>query len=143
MKQAITGFLLAVITTAILATAFSTQFVLAGITRFGAEVGVMERLEMTVTDVISMGPVYAILIAIGFLIAFSIAALTLKLLPAWRIGVYMGAGAAALLAILFGAEQVFFGNALISGAKDTMGITAQAIAGGVGGYLFAKLTVKG
>lgn len=142
MKRVIIGFILAVAATAILATAFSTQFVLAGLSRFGTEIDMGMRLEMTLQDIAGMGPVYGILIALGFLIAFGVAALTLRLLPAWRAGVYMAAGAGALCAILLGAEQAFFGNQIISGARDTAGIIAQAVAGGVGGWLFARLTVK-
>ncbi|MGB0919696.1 MAG: hypothetical protein ACPG06_10295 [Alphaproteobacteria bacterium] len=136
------GFIVSVLVTAILATALSAQMVISGLVRAGAEIDFGTSLTFTAEDVVSMGPVYAILIAIGLLIAFSVSALTLRLIPAPRAGVYIAAGAAALLAILLGAEQAFFGNQIISGARDTTGIAAQAIAGGMGGWLFARLTAK-
>jgi len=45
-----------------------------------------------------------------------------------------------MFVMLWAMEQVFFGVPIVAGARDGFGLILQMLAGGVGGFIFAKLT---
>lgn len=142
-RKAIFGrFIIAVIATAILATAMSTQFVLNGLISVGAEVPLADRIDMTLFDLIGMGPLFLVFILIGLGIAFIAAKLTGKILPFNRTLIHIVAGMVAIFVMLVAMEQVFFGVPLIAGARSMGGLLAQVLVGGLGGYLYATMTTQ-
>ena len=119
----------------------SSQFVIAAHEAvFDIEVTGAERLSMTLFDVANMWLYFAI-IAIGFLIAFPIAAGLKRLLPGLAGIAYPLAGAAAIGTAL-GLMLTLLGIVPISGARSTLGFAAQMLAGGVGGYVFALTATR-
>ena len=118
----------------------SSQFVLSHhMEVFDVAVTSSERLAMTLYDVTHMWLYFAIIV-IGFLIAFPIASLLKGLLPGLAGIAYPLAGAAAIGAAL-GLMFMAFGIVPISGARSSLGFAFQLLAGGIGGYVFARLAV--
>jgi len=133
-------FLLTVVLTAILATAMSTQFVLSGLISVGASVPLADRIDMTLFDIVGMGPLYAVFILIGLGIAFFVASWAARATSFNRMLVFTVAGMITMLVMLVAMEQVFFGVPLIPGARSVSGLIAQVLVGGLAGYLYARLT---
>ena len=134
------GWILAVIVTGIAATITSAQFVVAALADIGAVVPLGQRLALTGNDLIGLMPLYLIFIAFGFLIAFLIAALLLRFVPLPRAAVNIVAGMTAMGVMLWAMEQVFFGVPIIAGARTAAGFTGQVLCGGLGGYVFARMS---
>lgn len=134
------AFAAAVLVMTVLGSLAQTQFVIAALKRTGAPVGWGERLAMSGADLIGFAPLYAALIAIGFLIAFAAAALVLRLVALPRTQIYGLAGAACVALMLVLMREVFFGIPLLAGAREPLGFAAQAGAGLIAGVVFALLT---
>lgn len=128
------GAMLAAVLAAYLAGSLAnSQFVIAA---HDAPVSFADRFNMTIFDLSNMY-LYAAVILIGFCIAFAIAAALKKLLPRLARYAYPIAGAAAL-AVILGAMYILFQTVPISGARSPGGFISQVIAGGIGGWIFAK-----
>lgn len=135
----ILAFLAAVLVTAAVAAAASTQFVLAGLSQLGVEIGIGDRLTMTAHDVVGMGATYLPIVGVGFLLAFGVAALVIRyLLPGWSLLGYTLAGFTAILAIILIMIEAF-GLVPIAGARSVAGMFTQCLAGALGGYVFARI----
>ncbi len=120
--------------TYILAVVVNSQFVMNA---HNVPISLGDRLNMTAFDVSNMG-LYFVIILIALLLGFLIAALVKRLLPGLSRFAYPVAGAAAIAATL-GAMYLVFQTVPISGARSTLGFLSQVIAGGFGGWIFAKL----
>ena len=134
------AFILSALIAAVLASLFSTQFVIAGLAKAGGNVGMGERLSMTIYDIINMGPMYAIFIFLGLLVAFLVAGLLAHLAKGRRTLIYIVAGGMCFIVMLYLMKAVFFGVPIIGGARSVLGLAFQALAGGIAGYVFARLT---
>ncbi|MCF6220392.1 MAG: hypothetical protein L3J65_04705 [Robiginitomaculum sp.] len=133
-------FILSVLIATLLATLFSTQFVIAGLEGVGAKVGLGDRLDMTLYDLGHLGLLYGIFIFIGLLIAFTAAGLVHHFAKTKRPLIYVVAGMACFVVMLYLMQAVFFGVPIIAGARSGLGLTFQALAGGLAGYVFARMT---
>lgn len=133
-------YALAVAAMAVLGAAVQSAFVLASLSDVGAEIGAGAALAMMGADIVGLGPLYGVFIAIGFLIAFLVAALAGRWLPAPRTLVFIAAGAVCMAVMLTAMREVFFDVQLIAGARSLPGFLAQAAVGGACGALFAALT---
>ena len=142
LKNYLGPFLLSVITTALLACFFQTQNVLSGLKQVGADVGFSDRVAQTFFDIKSLGPLYAVFISIAFLIAFLAAGLFSMLAPKLSKYIFAGAGAVAMIVMLFAMKAAFFDVHIIAGARDLFGQILQMLAGALGGLLFYKLRRK-
>ena len=123
-------FIAAVVATCVLASLFSTQFVLAGLQGIGipipfADLGILKALVP--------------LAGIALLIAFLIAGLAVAKIGGNRNAWFAVGGFAAMVALLM-IIKAALGVMPVSGARSIAGILFQGIAGGVGGVLFAYLT---
>ena len=136
--KAIAAYLLAVVATTLLGSILATQFVLAELATMQVEVPLTLRLETTVHDVIGMSPTYAPIVAGALLVAFLVAALLTYFVPLPRRRWYLVGGFVGIIAALLLVKAVL-GGTPISGAKDSLGLIAQGIAGLFGGWIFAKL----
>jgi len=134
------GFLLSIIIAALTASLLSTQFVVAGLEQAGAQIDWGTRIDMTLYDLGHMGSLYGGIIFLGFGIAFPAAALVHHFAKTKRTFIYVVAGMTSFLVILYLLQTVFFGVQIVAGARTTLGIAVQALTGGLGGYVFAKLT---
>ena len=131
------AWLVAVGVAYIFASTFSTQFVLAtnvGNVPFGM------RVASTLRD-IQGTTLYAIVIALGFLVAFIIASLLKAVLPFLSAVAYPIAGGAAIATAL-GLMFLQFGQVPVSGAVYMPGFIFQIVAGAIGGLAFEMLRPK-
>jgi hypothetical protein len=132
------AFLAAIVTADVLACIGSTQFVLAGLTNMGMDVSIAVRFSATIHDVVGMAPPYAVVIAVAFLLAFAFSALLLRWIPGSRVLWYSASGTVAIIAALLIVEFQL-GGMLVGGARTPMGLAVQGLAGGLGGWVFARL----
>ena len=135
------GFVLAVVATSVLGAVAHSQFIAAAVARLGHPVPLGDRLSWAGHDAVGMFSTYAPIIAIGFLIAFLIAALVVRRLPHLRNIGYTLAGAVAIVAALVVMKQVLDVTGIAS-ARSALGIVAQGIAGAVGGWVFAMTSAE-
>lgn len=134
------GWLAAVITCTVLASFVSTQRVIGSLNEAGTSIGLGERLSMASYDIIHFGTLYGIFILLAFLIAFSVGGLLFKKIRYGRGIIYVVAGSVAMLVMLLLMQSVFFGVPIVGGARTGIGLALQMLAGGVGGYIFHRLT---
>ena len=135
----VVSWLAAVITTTVLGVIFQTQNIITRLEGVGADISVGERLSMTAYDVMRLGSLYGIFIALALIIAFLAGGLVFRFAKFGRPVIYVVAGAIAMLVMLFSMREVFFGVPLIAGARSGIEIAMQMLAGGVGGYVFARV----
>jgi len=134
------AFLLSVIIAALTASLLSTQFVVVGLEQAGAEIDWGTRIDMTLYDLGHMGSLYGGIIFLGFGMAFPAAARVHRFAKTKRSLIYVIAGMTSFLVMLYLMQRFFFGVQIVAGARTTLGIAVQALTGGLGGYVFAKLT---
>lgn len=135
------GFILAVLVAEVLGAAFQVQGnIRQQFAPLGIEVPLAEQLAWTWRDIKGLLPTYGQLLAIGFFIAFIVAAFVARLMPRLRTVVFMVSGALAVLTIFVLAKPVFFGVSPIFGARDALGMGLQGVAGAVAGWIFALVT---
>lgn len=132
------AFIAAVVTASILASIFSTQFVIAGLVDIGVSVPLDTRMSMTVKDLNILQTLLAV-VAACFLIGFIVAGLTQRGLGGNRQLWYVIAGGSALVATLLVMNAVLQ-LMPIAGARTIMGLIMQGVAGAIGGWVFAWLT---
>jgi len=133
------SFLAAVFAAYVLGAIFVSQGNIASIVAMDFDVSVAQRFEAALHDVTHMTGIYLPVIAASFLIALPVAALIIKYVPHLRMILYVLAAATALVAIHLILKLVL-GISGIAPTRTIVGLLAQAIAGGVGGYLFHVLS---
>ncbi len=126
----------------IVGSAISTQRVIGSLTEIGASVSLSQRLSMTLYDLIHFGTLYGAFICLAFIAAFLAGGLVFRIAKFGRPIVYIVAGAAAMLVMLILMQKVFFGVPIVAGARDDLGLGLQMLAGGVGGYVFHRLSLS-
>ncbi|MEL7198805.1 MAG: hypothetical protein AAGL10_10870 [Pseudomonadota bacterium] len=130
----IAALLVAALGTYVIGVVVNSQFVMNA---HGVPISLGDRLNMTAFDVSNMG-LYFIIICVALLLGFLIATLVKRFLPGLARIAYPVAGAAAMGMVL-GLMYVQFQTIPISGARSVLGVAAQMVAGGIGGWIFAKL----
>jgi len=133
------AFLLGVAVTAAIGAIASTHFVLASLRGLNVQVPIGKRLLAYGHDLVGMAPTLAVVAAVGFAIAFPVAAAAGRFLPRWRPIAYPLAGAAAIVTALL-LMNVVLGMMPLAGARSTLGLVAQGVAGAVGGYVFGAIS---
>ncbi len=137
----IVGFVVAVAGAAVGSSFFSSHFVLRGLESLGVDIELSDRFAMYAHDVAGMSLMAGAVAGVGFLIAFPLTALITRFLPALRTLGYLLAGAAAMVVALL-AMQSQLGMIPVAGARTWGGLAAQGVAGAVGGYVFARITLR-
>ena len=130
----IAALIAAALGTYILGVIVNSQFVMNA---HGVPISFSDRLNMTAFDVSNMY-LYLVIIVVTFLLGFVIAALVRRYVPSLARVAYPVAGAAAIATAL-GLMWMQFQTIPISGARSTAGFLAQVVAGGFGGWIFAKI----
>ncbi|MEM7360197.1 MAG: hypothetical protein AAF431_13935 [Pseudomonadota bacterium] len=132
------AFIAAVVTASILASIFSTQFVIAALQNIGVAIPLGTRLSMTVDDLNILQTLLAV-VGACFLVGFIIAGLAQRKLGGNRKIWYLVAGGSALLATLI-LMNTILQLMPIAGARTIAGLLMQGVAGAVGGWVFAWLS---
>ena len=131
------ALLLAALLTAVAASVFSTQFVIAALTAIDVEVPFGVRLSMTFTDLAILMILLPAAIAC-FVPAFVIAEALARWLGGRRELWFALAGGTALVTELLLIESVL-GLMPVGGARTTAGMALQGVAGVLGGVAFSRL----
>jgi len=134
------AWLVGALTAVIIGVFMQTQNIIARLGHIGADIGLGERLSMSVYDIQHLGSLYGIFIAIALAIAFLAGGLLYHFTKFRRSIIYFIAGAVAIFVMLFAMKAVFFDIHIIAGARDMLGIALQMLAGGVGGVIFSRVT---
>lgn len=134
------GWIVGALSTTAIGVLFQTQNVIARLKSIGAEIGLGDRLSMSVYDLIHLGSLYVIFVAAGTFVAYLTGLLVYRIAGFGRPIVFAVAGAIAMLVMLLLMKQAFFGVHLIAGARDGFGIGLQMLAGGLGGLIFERIS---
>lgn len=137
--KVVLAFVLAVIVATVLGSVAHTQFVLAGLTDLNVVIPLSERISMTLQDIAGMGPLYGMIVGLGFLAAMLAAALVFRLAGVQRALVYTVAGAVAV-GVALTAMGLVYDITPIAGARSTAGFIVQMVAGALGGLTFARVS---
>ena len=135
------SFLAAVIAAYILGAIFISQGNIASIVAMGFDISVAQRFDAALHDVTHMTNIYLPVIAVSYLIAMPVATFIIKYVPHQRMILYVLAGAVGLVTIHL-VLKLLLGISGIAATRTVVGLLAQAIAGGVGGYLFHVISLK-
>ena len=143
MLRAIIVFVLVLAVTVVLGTTAHSLFIMHAWTMAAVQASgatptppsTAEHIAWISHDIIGMGPMYATLVGIAFVIAFIAAGLVARV-TGLRTIVFTVAGAVAIV-ILFETLKAVLGTVGVFGARGTMGLAAQAAVGGLAGLLFA------
>lgn len=133
------SWMAAVLTTVIIGVGLQTQNVLARLEGIGADIGIADRLSMTVYDLQYLGSRYVIFVGLALTLAFLAAGLVFHFAKFGRQLIFAVAGAVGILVMLFGMKEAFFDIHMIAGARDGIGISMQMLAGAIGGLVFSKI----
>ncbi|NOX94364.1 MAG: hypothetical protein GXP04_04505 [Alphaproteobacteria bacterium] len=133
------AYLAAVIVTYALASAFYTQQVLAKQAAIGAVYTQQQQISTYMDNFAGLAMTYGLMLAIGLLIAFLIAAVAKRILKPLAPIAYPIAGAAAVFTVIWAIENLVApgGVGAIGGARDALGVSLQCLAGAAGGLVFA------
>ncbi|MCC5812437.1 MAG: hypothetical protein JJU06_18905 [Ectothiorhodospiraceae bacterium] len=132
------AFVVAVAVTAVLSSIAQTQYNMLALTAMGVLVPPGTWLQVVLRDLVGFAPIYAIVVAVAFLLAFIVAAQLARWLPRQRMVLFMLAGAAGILA----AVLLINGLAPMTPVAITRYLTGTAIlcgAGAVGGWVYMLL----
>lgn len=138
MLRTLAGYLAAVLVAYVCAAALTTQWVMASLAEMDVPVDLSLRVHATTHDLVGLLPLYLPLIAAAMAVAFPVAALVLRWLPGWRSVGYPLAGGVALLALHLILHQTF-DITPIAAARSALGLTAQAMCGVLGGWVFLQI----
>jgi hypothetical protein len=136
--KAVFAYLLAVVATTVLGSVAATQFILAELRTMQVAVPFSVRIETTVHDIVGMSPTFAPIVAGALIVAFLVAALLTRFVPLPDRRWYLVGGFVGMIAALLLVKAVL-GGTPIAGARGTLGLVSQGIAGLFGGWVFAKL----
>lgn len=142
MGKIIGGYIIAVLATYLVGAALISQANLANVAAMGATVDWATRMDAMLHDALHMYEIYLPLVAVSFLIAFTVAALVVRQLPSLRLVGYVLAGFVGLVAIHLLMKAVL-GLTGVAPTRTLAGLFGQGCAGAVGGYVFHLLTFKG
>lgn len=133
------AWLFATVLAAFFGSVIQTQVNLAGLVALGVEIPFQLRVDTTVDDLAGFAPLWAAIVAAGFLLAFVVAAFLSRLLPTWRVSLHALAGATAVLAALL-IMQSMLGIQPIAAARSLTGLVGMSLAGALGGLVYALNT---
>ena len=119
-----------------LASLFHSQYVVNQLVNIDIKVSLIERIGLTLDDWIGLLPTYGLIIAIALVLAFLVARLVVKKVPNYRMYIYAASGVTAFACVLLAIESIMHIN-IIAGARG-WGFYLQLLAGGLGGFIFAK-----
>jgi hypothetical protein len=121
------------------ASLFHSLYVVNQLVDVGIAVKLTERLSFMRDDWLGLLPTYGVILAIALTLAFLITSLLVKKLKRSSSStlLFTSAGIVALATVLIAIESIMNIN-IIAGARG-WGFYLQLLAGGIGGWVFAKL----
>ncbi|MDB2415814.1 hypothetical protein N9W42_00420 [Pseudomonadales bacterium] len=139
MTRTLGSYIAAVIVAYCFGALFISQGNIAAVTGLGFDVTMSQRLGAIVHDVSGMTDIYLPLVAVSLLLGLPVAFAVVRKNPHLRMIGYVSAGFVALLAMHVIMKAVL-GLSGIAPTRTLWGLLAQGVAGGIGGYLFCRLS---
>ncbi len=139
MTRTLGSYIAAVIVAYCFGALFISQGNIAAVTGLGFDVTMSQRLGAIVHDVSGMTDIYLPLVAVSLLLGLPVAFAVVRKNPHLRMIGYVSAGFVALLAMHVIMKAVL-GLSGIASTRTLWGLLAQGVAGGIGGYLFCRLS---
>lgn len=135
------AFLASVVGSYLVATTAASAHVLSQLGDMGVELSAGEQFAHVSHDWLGFTGIFLPVILLGLLIGFVVARLLLRIdaLANVTTFAYVAAGAVALLSVHI-ILNLLFDMHPIASSRTVVGLLLQAVAGGVGGWLFAKLS---
>lgn len=119
-----------------------TQWNLQALVDLGLNIPASERVRMTWRDLIGFAPVYAGILAAGWLPALPVAALLARRWPTWRNTLLAAAAGAGMVAAVRTIDVVAPMPVFIDATRHLPGLLAMAAGAVVAGLLYARLTAR-
>lgn len=139
MTRTLGSYIAAVIVAYCFGALFISQGNIAAVTGLGFDVTMSQRLGAIVHDVSGMTDIYLPLVAVSLLLGLPVSFAVVRKNPHLRMIGYVSAGFVALLAMHVIMKAVL-GLSGIAPTRTLWGLLAQGVAGGIGGYLFCRLS---
>lgn len=133
------AYLPALLTTYLVASILHTQFVLLNLLQLNVDIGPRQWLSMTLEDIQGLLVLYGSAIGVTVFFAMIVAkwlATRRHYSPTLRTFIYALAGATGMW-VMLAAMQPILNVTLIAGARSTLGVIMQCVAGLLGGVVFA------
>ena len=141
LSRNILSLITAIFISYVLGAIFVSQANVAAVVAMNFDVTALQRFDAAVHDVTNMTDIYLPVIAVSYLISMPVATLLIRHLPQLRMLLYVLAGASGLVAVHL-IIKMTFGLSGIAPTRTLAGLMGQAIAGGVGGYLFHIISLS-
>ena len=135
------GFIAAVVATYVLGAIFVSQGNISSVVAMGFDVTLGDRLNAAIHDMTHMYDIYLPVVTIGLLIAFLVAGLIVRFVPNLRLIGFVSAGVVGLIALHVIAKAVL-GVSGIAPTRELVGLLAQGLAGGFGGWVYYAVTTS-
>ena len=119
-----------------------TQWNLQALVDLGVAMPAAERARMTWQDLMGFAPVYAGILAAGWLPALPVAALLARWWPAWRSALMAAAAGAGMVAAVRTIDAVAPMPVFIDATRHLPGLLAMAAGAVMAGLLYARLTAR-
>lgn len=132
------AYLAAIAAAAVAGSVLQTQINLAALRTLGAEIDPATRLLTTGQDLLGFAPLWAAILALGFLIAFVCARILAVFLPARRSGLYVLAGTVSVFVTLW-LMRLLLPITVIAATREPTGVVLIGLTGVLGGWVFARL----
>lgn len=119
-----------------------TQWNLQALVGLGVEIPLAERIRVTGQDLIGFAPVYAGILAAGWLPALVVAALLARWWPAGRAPLLAAAAGVGMVAAVRAVDAVAPMPVFIDATRHLPGLLAMACGAVIAGWLYASLTAR-
>jgi hypothetical protein len=136
------ALLLALLVAAAWGSVVQTQWNLQALVDVGVAVSGAERARMTWQDLVGFAPVYAGIVAAGWLPALPVAAWLARRQPAWRSALLMTAAGVGMVAAVRAVDLAAPMPVFIDATRHLPGLLAMAAGAVLGGWVYARLTAR-
>ena len=133
------SFVGAVLAAYILGAIFVSQGNIVSVIALGFEVSGGQRIDAALHDILHMTDIYLPLVTVSLLLGLPVAFAVIRKKPHLRTLGYVLAGFVALIAMPV-IMKLVLGLSGIAPTRTIVGLLAQGLAGGAGGYLFCRLS---
>ena len=140
--QHLAPLLLACLLAAAWGSVVQTQWNLQALVGLGVDIPASERARATWQDLIGFAPVYAGILAAGWLPALPVAAFLARRWPAWRSALLAAAAGAGMVAAVRAIDALAPMPVFIDATRHLSGLLAMATGAVIGGFVYARLTAR-
>lgn len=134
--------LLAWLLAAVWGSVVQTHWNLQALVDLGVNVPAADRVRTTWQDLIGFAPVYAGILAAGWLPALAVAAFMARRWPAWRSALLAAAAGTGMVAAVRFVDMVAPMPVFIDATRHMPGLLAMAAGAVIAGLLYARLTTR-